>query len=89
MSKCKREDILVYTLLILVEYSHERTCLQLEKEVNIIFNFKLYLQECLLMVSVKLTKFLTLKLKMQKSFKTANFPFPTMDYSPWSSKNLD
>ena len=20
--------------------------------------------------------------------KTANFPFPTMDYSPWSSKNL-
>ena len=40
------------------------------------------------MVSVKLTKFLTLKLKMQRSFKTANFPFPTMDYSPWSSKNL-
>ena len=22
------------------------------------------------------------------TFKTANFPFPTMDYSPWSSKNL-
>ena len=20
--------------------------------------------------------------------KTVNFPFPTMDYSPWSSKNL-
>ena len=20
--------------------------------------------------------------------KTANFPFPTMDYNPWSSKNL-
>ena len=22
------------------------------------------------------------------TFKTANFPFRTMDYSPWSSKNL-
>ena len=22
------------------------------------------------------------------TFKTAKFPFPTMDYSPWSSKNL-
>ena len=22
------------------------------------------------------------------TFKNANFPFPTMDYSPWSSKNL-
>ena len=22
------------------------------------------------------------------TLKTANFPFPTMDYSPWSSKNL-
>ena len=22
------------------------------------------------------------------TFKTAKFPFPTMDYSPWSAKNL-